>query len=156
MTLAPITFKGCALSSKIVLGAMSVVAILISISIYRTHHWVLHSVPSYVTGVGWMDWFNFAVWGYIVWISAEFFRTAKCKSDRVFFGLFISLCLLEFLRSLAIFADIRSAMLSVNELHPAILYAIGIIRWIIGIAMYAVVLDHLFRSYKTQLTEVQA
>ncbi len=156
MALAPITFKGCALSSKIVLGAMSVTAILISISIYRTHHWVLHSVPSYANGVGWMDWFNLSVWIYIVWISVEFFRTAKCKSDRLFFSLFISFCLLEFIRSLAIFPDVRSAILSMDSLHPAILYAVGIIRWIIGIAMYATLLDHLFRSHKTQLTEVQA
>jgi hypothetical protein len=156
MSLSPQIFKGCFVSSKIARVAMCFAAISTAISIHHTHRWLLYSVPAFANGVGFWGWFYFGMWIYVTWLSAVCFKSAICKSDRIFFGLLVLLFLANLLRDLAIFSTIRSAMLSMNLSHPEILYSVGIIRWVIGIAMYAVVLDHLFRFHETQLTEVQA
>jgi hypothetical protein len=149
------SFKDCFTASKLALVMMCLVAILIGFSIHHTHHWLVRSVPMYPNGVGLMDWFYFGTSIYATWLSAACFQSATFKSDRMFFGLLVSLCLVDLFRRLAIVASIRSVVLSINQRHPEVLYSVGIIRWIIGLVMYAIVLSHWIFLRRTHPVEVQ-
>jgi hypothetical protein len=155
MMLAP-EYKGCAVSSKVVLGLACLFAILMPVAMLYTHHWVLHSMPNYSKGVGFWNWLDLATSSFGILVCAEWFTFATCKSDRTFFLLLTSFLLTDIIRHLAIFPWTRAAVLSTYRHYPEILYAIGIIRWIIGIAIFAVIVDHLLRLRKAHSTEVEA
>jgi hypothetical protein len=148
--------KGCIVSSRYVIATMWISAFLTGFSIHHTHHWIVHSVPLYANGIGFSEWLNFAISLLCLFLCLEFFKSSTCKSDRQFFGLLISFSLIALVRQLAIFQPVRSAMLSMDQLHPQILYSLGILRWVIGIAMYIVVIDHWIRSRKSHAIAAQA
>ena len=153
--LAP-EYKGCAVSSKVVLGLACLIAIVVPAAMLYTHNWVLHSTPNYSKGASFWNLFDIAIWGLGIWVCAEWFTFATCGSDRTLFLLLTSFLLTNLVRRLAIFPWTRTAVLSTYRRYPEILYAIGIIRWVIGIAIFAVIVDHLLRLRKAHSTEVQA
>jgi hypothetical protein len=148
--------KGCVVSNRYAIAAMCIGAFLTGFSIHHTHHWIMHSVPIYANGIGFSEWLDFVISIFWVYLCLEFYKSSTCKSDRQFFGLSIPLSLISLVRGFAIFQPVRSAMLSMDQLHPQILYSLGILRWAIGIAMYIVVMDHWIRSRKSHAVAAHA
>jgi hypothetical protein len=128
---------------------MCVGAFVTGMSILHSHHWIVHSVPLYTNGAGFAAWLQFGLQIFGIWLCVDIYKALTWKADRIFFGLLISFSLIALIRLLAIFQPLRSAMLSMDQLHPQILYSLGILRWAIGIAMYLVVIDHWIRSRKS-------